>query len=93
MSLTLPDFANGDAAALPSRAAAATLSNSEDLTAFARAMRFNDTGTVRVLFRDNADDAPVDLVVGAVGDVVPGVIRRVFATGTTIAAADIILFF
>lgn len=72
--------------------ASVTLSDTVDLPKYAKALKCNAAGTIYVLPTANyraGDETSYKLVVVA-GEYVPIEVARVFATGTTLAASDII---
>lgn len=72
--------------------ATVTLSDTIDLPKYAKALKCNAAGTIYVLPTANyraGSETSYKLVVTA-GEYVPIEVARVFATGTTVAAADII---
>lgn len=64
-------------------------SNSTDLDPMPVGIRCNAAGTIAVVYRDDQTDIGVTHTVLA-SEIIPGVIRRVLSTGTTLASTNII---
>lgn len=69
------------------------LSDSKNLRRAALGLMIHAAGTVRVTLEEQTDGAYVDMPALAVGVVHPLAIKRLWSTGTSVAAANIQLFY
>ena len=71
-----------ETSAPPRKAAAVTKSDSADLPQVIRGFVVGTTGDVKVTFADDADGSSVTLPKMVAGVVHPGIIKRIWSTGT-----------
>lgn len=87
-----PNWNTLDNSAPAKALASVTLSDTVDLPKYAKSLKCNSAGTIFVLPTANyrAGDETARRLVVNLGEYVPVEVARVFLTGTTVPAADII---